>query len=277
MRWVNIFTIIILFCNPGLAQDTLLATIDDTVKTDFGTYDPYHVNFEAEALQYEVEPDFSNVINFENFEFNETERDKLLQNHFVVINGTSSEYGTGYKEIYDIYSEARDKNLPQFVTTDACLHTFHKLYDKLLRTAEQEHFVQDLITMDSLICYKAIQEYDSLNTDFQRQCFRKVIAYFSVPLAIMKGDFVIPEMVKDTVTSELDLLNAHHRYVRSPLFQAYEEDYSQYKPRGHYTLNLKLERYFKAMMWHGRQTFVLNNNLTGAALYFGSWNNYRMK
>jgi len=35
----------------------------------------------------------------------------------------------------------------------------------------------------------------------------------------------------------------------------YCEDYSQYVPRGHYTLNDELKQYFKAMMWLGRMTF----------------------
>ena len=35
----------------------------------------------------------------------------------------------------------------------------------------------------------------------------------------------------------------------------YNEDYSQYKPRGHYTKNGRLKAYFRAMMWFGRINF----------------------
>lgn len=37
------------------------------------------------------------------------------------------------------------------------------------------------------------------------------------------------------------------------------EDYSQYIPRGHYTLSPELEMYFKAMMWYGRLTYRLKD------------------
>jgi len=37
--------------------------------------------------------------------------------------------------------------------------------------------------------------------------------------------------------------------------KCYCEDYSQYVPRGHYTLNDELKQYFKSMMWLGRMTF----------------------
>ena len=38
----------------------------------------------------------------------------------------------------------------------------------------------------------------------------------------------------------------------------YIEDYSQYKPRGHYTRSETLEKYFKAMMWYGHTGFFIN-------------------
>lgn len=44
--------------------------------------------------------------------------------------------------------------------------------------------------------------------------------------------------------------------VYVPCGERYCEDYSQYKPRGHYTYNEELERYFRAVMWLGRATFL---------------------
>jgi hypothetical protein len=41
-----------------------------------------------------------------------------------------------------------------------------------------------------------------------------------------------------------------------PCPERYCEDYSQYKPRGHYTYNEELERYFRSVMWLGRATFL---------------------
>jgi len=37
--------------------------------------------------------------------------------------------------------------------------------------------------------------------------------------------------------------------------ERYCEDYSQYKPRGHYTYSTPLKRYFRSVMWLGRMTF----------------------
>lgn len=66
----------------------------------------------------------------------------------------------------------------------------------------------------------------------------------------------IPRLIADDVRAELALIGAHKGFEVSPLF-TYQEDYSQYVPRGHYTRSAKLRKYFLAMMWYGRMTFIL--------------------
>ena len=68
-----------------------------------------------------------------------------------------------------------------------------------------------------------------------------------------------PEYARDLVDSELALIESADGILPSPLFPGLEfgEDYSQYIPRGHYTLSEDLKRYFTSMMWYGRMTFRL--------------------
>ncbi|MDT8358469.1 MAG: DUF3160 domain-containing protein, partial [Methanomicrobiaceae archaeon] len=58
------------------------------------------------------------------------------------------------------------------------------------------------------------------------------------------------------------LIENHEGFAFSPLFR-YEEDYSQYLPRGHYTRSEKLRNYFRAMMWYGRMSFLLKGGTPG--------------
>ena len=69
---------------------------------------------------------------------------------------------------------------------------------------------------------------------------------------------VPPEVAAD-VAAELKLIAAHQGFAGSPLFH-YKEDYSQYVPRGHYTRSEILKRYFKALMWYGRMTFIIKGS-----------------
>jgi len=67
---------------------------------------------------------------------------------------------------------------------------------------------------------------------------------------------VLPVAQEVAVADELKLIAAHEGWSESPLF-VWQEDYSQYVPRGHYTRSPALKRYFKSMMWLGRMTFLL--------------------
>jgi len=64
----------------------------------------------------------------------------------------------------------------------------------------------------------------------------------------------------DVVNAEIALIDAHAGVTGSPIF-GYDEDYSQYVPRGHYTRDEAFQRYFRAMMWYGRIGFRLDRNL----------------
>ncbi|HAE87201.1 TPA: hypothetical protein DCG86_04170 [Candidatus Marinimicrobia bacterium] len=269
---VKLLSILMIAFKLSFAQTGMLANIKGQIETEFGTYIPYLVDIDPNAPQYVVESDFSNVANFNDFTFTESQKQKLLENHFVVIPGRTSG-PTGYKEIYDIYNEARENDVPQFITTDAVLHTYHKLFDKILSTTEEDYLIRYLKEMDSMLVHESLNAYHNNSDDFIRSCFKTLVAYFSVPLKLMDSTYQVPDLVSDTVRQELELIEAHAGYEIPPLFGAYPEDYSQYKPRGHYTKTEALEQYFKAMMWHGRQTFVLYDsegtsriNITGSAL-----------
>lgn len=255
------------------AQTDPLATIENSVETDFATYEPYTIDIIPNALQYEIKSDFSNISNFSSFNFTDSEKEKLLENYFVVTDRIDED-DYGYKDIYDIYNEARDTNIPQFITSDAVLHVFHKMFDKVLKNSETKYFFSRLEQLEQALYTEALNHYAENDDVFIKNCFKTVASYFAVSLSLLDDDFVPSPIVADTVQLELDLISASAGYANTPLFNnAYSEDYSQYKPRGHYTDSDSLEHYFQAMMWHGRQTFVLYDangikraRLTGAAL-----------
>ncbi|MFW6134801.1 MAG: DUF3160 domain-containing protein [Elusimicrobiota bacterium] len=71
--------------------------------------------------------------------------------------------------------------------------------------------------------------------------------------------FDVPEFVQDLVQTEIKLIEEHKGWEYSPIF-IYQEDYSQYVPRGHYTKSEKLKNYFKALMWFGRMTALIEGS-----------------
>jgi len=71
--------------------------------------------------------------------------------------------------------------------------------------------------------------------------------------------FEVPDLAKDLVQKEIELIEEHKGWEYSPIF-IYQEDYSQYVPRGHYTKSEKLKNYFKALMWYGRMTALIEGS-----------------
>jgi hypothetical protein len=71
--------------------------------------------------------------------------------------------------------------------------------------------------------------------------------------------FEVPSFVRDDARRELELIDSHAGFAESPIF-IYNEDYSQYVPRGHYTRSEKLKNYFRAFMWYGRMSMLLKGS-----------------
>ena len=80
----------------------------------------------------------------------------------------------------------------------------------------------------------------------------KNAAYFGVAAGLLNGRLPsnIPKGARVMAQEEIQKINSAHGIDSSSILP-YELDYSQFKPRGHYTRQPEMERYFKVMMWFG--------------------------
>jgi len=162
---------------------------------------------------------------------------------------------TDAEQMYDIYIEAADKKLPILVTTDPMFHVFHILYDYSLRAAELDFFYPQMErVLAGLLEYEQARYAEEKNP-VVKQALLGNIAYLSVPLSYLRPDFAAPKPVSKPVQTELALIDRGE--PGGSAIMGYEEDFTQYKPRGHYTRNERFRRYFKAMMYLCRMTFRL--------------------
>jgi len=92
----------------------------------------------------------------------------------------------------------------------------------------------------------------------------------------------LPDGIYDMAKAELQLINEAKGIAPSPFFTPlrpeFENDYSQFTPRSHYTKNNILKSYFIAMMWYGRLGFTVKDAaLTRDALMItGQINNLKV-
>ncbi len=238
---------------PGDGVGAALAATETAVPggPNFAPYDVGKVDTSATLPPYTVAPDLSNVV--VTSPLSASQIDYVTRNAFVVSPGQQLEF-------YTVYEQARYNYEPLFITTDSLLHSFHLVFDKVLRTAEQKYFIPLLQKMNSAALAQADAEYQAAKGTDWEQAAQRTVAYLGVASKLANPDAKIPAYVQDSVTKELALINAASGIQPSVIFPELDngEDYSQYIPRGHYTKSEELKAYFRSMMWYGRMTFRLS-------------------
>ena len=209
---------------------------------------------------------------------------KYVENEFIVLKNKNA--NENVKEFYEIYEKNRYDNFPNFVTTDSMLHVYHLYFDYLMKQIEKKNLYDSIKNISIKLMDISKEYYSRLKgTDWEKEA-KATYAYFTVAANILDENIVINEDIKDIVGSELRLIEEHSatREVK-PIFNdfviekinkgiapeianvLYLDDYTQYKPRGHYDGDEVLEKYFKVLMLYGRTDFKLSDeNLTKMAI-----------
>ncbi|MBN1150576.1 DUF3160 domain-containing protein [candidate division WOR-3 bacterium] len=177
----------------------------------------------------------------------------LSQNGFVVV-------PDDYKDFYMLYENFKYDSIPSYVTADAMLNTYHIVFNKIIRDLEDRFLRERLTELTKDLCKTAREKYMEFKGTGFEDAALDVWAYFEVALYLLEekpSDF--PEEIKDVAQSEIEMIMQAKGIGVSELMtigeDVYQEDYSQYKPRGHYEGKPERERYFRAMMWYGRIAF----------------------
>lgn len=141
--------------------------------------------------------------------------------------------------------------VPNFITSDLFLHAFHLVYSRALKNIEEINFAPTLEMMlqDAL---KRLGELEKKagNDVFVRDTFERTRDFLAVPALLISPDMFFAGKPSARARSELDRIMKAEGILSSPL-SANREDYTFYKPRGHYTSSETLSRYFRAMVFLG--------------------------
>ncbi|MEL7663062.1 MAG: DUF3160 domain-containing protein [Methanosarcina mazei] len=259
-----------------------------------GYYSKENLQFEPAVPAYSLPLKASEIANYDEFTqkifFTKESKDLLYKNGFVVLDNEDDSEGpknqliSGQTLVNETYRGLKVADVPIFITSDSLLHLYHIQFDETLKRVEAEEFYDELWKLDKALFEASIEDYNSAS-GVEKEAARRNVAYFAVALSLLQPkpeqteqsgedpekvtlfatkdvkeySVEIPPFVKDDVEAELFLIGAQKKEI-SPIFK-YVEDYSQYSPRGHYTSSEKLKNYFKAMMWHGRISMLLQSKM----------------
>jgi len=215
------------------------------------------VPFELPACKPQVRPystdiNLSNIANLEQFgEFTGEQREMLARNGFVV---TSSQW----EQLFYIYELNAYYLIPSFISADSVLQVYHVFFDYSLRTLEAKMLLGDLEKLTQSMLDKSVWLYENIENSEVREQALMNIAYFSAAWLALGGEIpkYVPAEAVDFANAEYGLMLEAPGFKTSPLF-GFDLDYSQFKPRGHYTRSEELEKYFRVMMWYGLVPFPL--------------------
>lgn len=215
----------------------------------------YNADLVPAVSAYQVQADFSNIINPHDVEYLDDEmKAKLNANQFVVSEG-------GYNEFFEVYESNRYVYKPNFVTVDSLMHTYHLYFQYLLKKTEKTYLSQTLSELSVEMLNKSTEQYNALKgSEWETAAMRNVI-FFSVGAKLQGNDVSLLPEVSDVVSGEIENIMSASGVMESPALttnpkEPYQEDYSQYKPRGYYEGDEQLEAYFRTMMWYGRMHYL---------------------
>jgi hypothetical protein len=178
------------------------------------------------------------------------------------------------------YFQVYSSDLPVFVSTDSIMHALHKSYDDILMDMEMGIFTMTIKDILAKTHAEAGAKYKDggvpnnvMDVDLYLTVARNLLEGAGSPAVDINydGKPVWDGTVKvksnhGQDAAVLELLNEvrdlrlHDPYASDPKSREPIKiyggerypDFSQFRPRGHYTKNQTLKNYFRAMMWLGR-------------------------
>ncbi|MBP5425160.1 MAG: DUF3160 domain-containing protein [Prevotella sp.] len=200
-------------------------------------------------LNFEVEKglkvNMQNLANPRQFtEFDPQLAGQLARDGFAIL-------PADHEQLFHVYEQNDYQCFPSFVTTDIYLQLYHVYFDCMLREIE-EHKLAGLMTDLSKRLYEAMhrQAENAADEEMQQLAHHNAV-YFAVAYELLTGKQIADATEQAEAKAEIERVMKSEN-DRTPFMADYNEisfPYSLFRPRGHYTRNETLQRYFRGMMW----------------------------
>lgn len=172
-------------------------------------------------------------------------KDLLGKNGFAIVPGKKI-------QLFHVYEKNDYSVFPSFVTTDLYLQLFHLYFDSVVKDIEEEK-LDSLVTILCQTMYdkcKLLAETSPSKEIKMANAFNQ--AYFAVALSLLTGEkpLAVAPQYKQQVSEEIQrVLRTEDDFSPFLGYTDVKYGYSLFRPRGHYSRNEQVQRYFRAMMW----------------------------
>lgn len=182
---------------------------------------------------------------------------RLAQNGFAIVPAQ-------HEQLFHVYEQNDYSCFPSFVTTDLYLQLFHLYFDCMLREIE-ENKLHAMMTKLSLSMYlKLFQQANSTDNEEIKSLATYDAAFFAIAYELFTGASIgtsdFQAITKPEVKRVLDSKNDFSDFIED--YQNVMFSYSLFRPRGHYSRNENLKKYFRGMMWLQSVPFGLDEEIS---------------
>ena len=136
----------------------------------------------------------------------------LLNNGVIIIPGEEHE------RFSHAYSELSVKDIPIFITSDSVLHLFHLEFNEILKNLEIKKLSPMLNAFLDSTIQESIKQYNGLEDKELKELARRNVAYLSVAKKLLDPKYKVPSFVKREVNAEIERIEDHKGFYKSPLF-----------------------------------------------------------
>ncbi|MGM0682080.1 MAG: DUF3160 domain-containing protein [Thermodesulfobacteriota bacterium] len=194
--------------------------------------------------------------------------DSLLHYYHIFVNTTLMrlERDLFYRDIWDISQALLDASLIHYRQSQGDLKeaarrniAYLSVALELLKPEKGQLLSEEKLKEEYCSAEMDPEKCERYLSGIKEQFGEKVSYQYFSANEFKQYTFEISEIAKALVGEEIKLIEKHEGWKFSPIF-IYQEDYSQYIPRGHYTKSEKLKNYFQAMIWYGRMTALIKGS-----------------
>lgn len=179
----------------------------------------------------------------------------LAQDGFAIIPAT-------HEQLFHVYEQNDYQEFPSFVTTDLYLQLYHLYFDCLLKEIEEESLIKLMIEMSRNMYDAMHQQAANTNNEEIWAYANHNAVFFAVAYQLLTGKAIgTPEEQAEARPEVEKVMEAKNDF--SDFMEDYKEiafAYSLFRPRGHYSRNETLQRYFRGMMWLQSVPFGLDHS-----------------
>jgi hypothetical protein len=211
-------------------------------------------SYEVDPLDYTLPLTEDQVLNLQSvakaIDLTAAQVQFLMENGMVGV----AKNGIGFVSFSTAYEYIqKNSNKPTFITSDSVLDAYHHIFEGVLIELETDDMSEKAKVLARRLMWASdAQVRDLLPED--KDLARMNVVYFGVALRIFDKTADVPKYAEEDIGNIIGMIEAADGILPIPGFDQ-KEDFTQYKPRGHYTRSPELSRYFKGMMWFGRITF----------------------